>query len=112
MKKAVFITMLISLFVSQAAFADNAVTKLGRGAANVATCWVELPAQVFKASEDEGAASGATVGVFKGAVYTVGRCLAGVYDIATFLLPVPAGYKSIIQPEFVLSPKEGGYRGI
>lgn len=112
MKKAVFMAVLISLFVSSAAFADDAIGKLGRGVANVASCWVEVPTQIFEATEGEGIAGGLTVGIFKGVVYTVGRCLAGVYDIVTFPLPLPNGYKSIIQPEFVLSPKDGQYGGM
>ena len=94
------------------ALADTAVTKLGRGIANIATCWVEVPAQISDAGEKEGAISALTTGVLKGAVCTVGRCLAGVYDVVTFLLPVPAGYKSLIKPEYALSSSDGVYKGM
>ena len=111
MKKAILIFLAFFLFYAQSAFADNMATKLGRGVSNIASCWVEIPKQIVDTTQQQGPVSGTITGPIKGVVCTVGRCLAGVYDTATFLLPMPAGYKSLIQPEYVLSPQDGEYKG-
>jgi putative exosortase-associated protein (TIGR04073 family) len=42
-----------------------------------------------------------TVGLAKGVGMTAARILSGVYEVATFPLPIPAGYKPILNdPEF------------
>ena len=76
--------------------------KLGRGAANVATGWLELPGQIARATEQSGAFAGASVGLARGLVFGVGRTLVGALEVVSFPLPNPTtGYRPIIEPEFV-----------
>lgn len=78
----------------------NALRKLGRGFANVLFGIVEVPNQVTKVTSEHGGGAGVTYGVGKGFVRWIGRELAGVYDIVTFPVPLPHGYKPVMRPEF------------
>ena len=84
----------------QAPSGHNALRKLGRGCSNVLFGIVEVPNQFTKANSEHGGAAGVTYGLGKGLVRWVGRELVGVYEIVTFPLPVPRGYKPVMKPEF------------
>jgi len=77
--------------------------KLGRGIVNVATGWIELPKNIYDTSVESNPFIGITFGMIKGVGMTVIRTGAGVYDVATFLLPIPGDYVPVLEPEFVLS---------
>ena len=79
---------------------QNALRKLGRGVANVLFGIVEVPNQITKVTSEHGGGAGATYGVGKGFVRWVGREFAGVYDVVTFPVPFPRGYKPVMKPEF------------
>ena len=79
---------------------QNALRKLGRGFANVLFGIVEVPNQITKVTSERGGGAGVTYGVGKGLLRWFGRELAGVYDVVTFPVPLPKGYKPIMQPEF------------
>lgn len=85
---------------------QNALRKLGRGIANILFGVVELPNQITKASSEHGGAAGVTYGVGKGFVRWFGRELTGVYDVVTFPVPFPKGYKPIMKPEFPIEDYE------
>jgi putative exosortase-associated protein (TIGR04073 family) len=109
MKGKTLILSFIVLFVSaliaqadtdQAPRGNNALRKLGRGCSNVLFGVVEVPNQFTKVNSEHCGAAGVTYGIGKGLVRWVGRELVGVYEIVTFPLPVPRGYKPIMKPEF------------
>jgi putative exosortase-associated protein (TIGR04073 family) len=79
---------------------QNALRKLGRGIANVLFGIVEVPNQITKVAAENGGGAGVTYGVGKGFLRWFGREITGVYDIVTFPVPVPKGYKPIMKPEF------------
>jgi putative exosortase-associated protein (TIGR04073 family) len=79
---------------------QNALRKLGRGIANVLFGIVEMPNQVTKTTAQQGGGAGVTYGVGKGFVRWMGREFTGVYDVVTFPVPYPKGYKPIMKPEF------------
>ena len=79
---------------------QNAGRKLGRGIANVLFGIVEVPNQVTQTTYDRGGAAGTTFGVGKGVMRWIGRELTGVYEIVTFPVPLPHGYKPIMKPEW------------
>ncbi|MBI2870934.1 MAG: exosortase system-associated protein, TIGR04073 family [Candidatus Omnitrophica bacterium] len=87
--------------------AGDAMTKLGRGVANIGGSWLELVHQTQHTYEQDGALAGATTGVVKGVFMTAYRAIVGVYETATFLVPVPPDYQPIIYPEYV--PLRTGY---
>ena len=105
---ALCIVFAVILNVATPCFAQGDVIekmgkKLGRGIANVATGWVEIPKNIYDTSVESNPFIGLTFGTLKGVGWTVVRTSAGVYDVATFLFPIPKSYVPILEPEFVFS---------
>ena len=75
------------------------VDKLGRGLANMVTGVLALPGSIAEGAHENGA-SGAAVGLGKGIARTIARELVGVYEFVTFPLPVPRGYRPILEPPY------------
>ena len=77
--------------------------KAGRGLTNIALGWTEMVYQpVLMAEKGNRWPIALFGGVTQGAFYTVGRALAGVYEVVTFPVAIPLGYQPIIKPEFVM----------
>ena len=57
--------------------------KMTRGVINSASCWVELPRNIYVETKSN-AIIGPLKGLFKGIGLTVTRAVAGVMDLATF----------------------------
>jgi putative exosortase-associated protein (TIGR04073 family) len=79
---------------------QNALRKLGRGLSNVLFGIVEVPNQYTRAVNDNGGGAGLTYGLPRGILCWLGREVVGVYEVVTFPLPLPKGYKPIIKPEW------------
>ena len=73
-----------------------AFEKLGRGAANFLTGWMEVPLNIgYRYTPRDAATSaftGAALGVMKGFV----RTGVGLYEVVTFFLPYPEQYAPIL----------------
>lgn len=82
-------------------YAGDPIRKLGRGVANTATGWIELPKEIMLETERSGDIGGLIVAPFKGIAKAIGRTLVGIYDVATFLIPLPRYYEPLIEPELV-----------
>ena len=81
----------------------DALKKLGRGLANCLTFPIEIPSQIAKTNNCEGPMAAVTYGVVKGVVMGVFRAVVGAYEVVTFPLPLPEGYKPILtDPEYML----------
>ena len=106
--KLLGVLMVFALLLPVSAMADtedvprgqNALRKLCRGFANVLFGIVEVPNQITKATAEHGGGAGVTYGVGKGFARWIGREATGVYDVITFPVPFPRGYKPIMKPEF------------
>ena len=85
---------------------QNALRKFGRGVANVLFGIVEVPNQITKVTSEQGGGAGATYGVGKGLCRWVAREFVGVYEIVTFPVPYPHGYKPVMRPEFPVEDYE------
>jgi putative exosortase-associated protein (TIGR04073 family) len=83
--------------------AGGAFGKLGRGAVNLFTGWVEIPKRIHETSQASGAWAGFTWGLLRGIGHGFIRTSAGAYELVTFPFPAPPGYASVIQPEYVFS---------
>lgn len=103
--KWITVLLIISLTVSFTtfAYAENALTKLGRGLVNAATGWLEIPKQIYNNSKDKNVVIGITIGTAKGIGWGIARTAIGIYEIVTFPFPMPIGYKYILEPEYVFS---------
>lgn len=95
----------IILMMASSAYADNPGSKLLRGLTNTAFGFLELPINIYRISVKEGYPTGLTYGVGKGLVDGVYRTLVGIYEAVTFVIPVPADYKSILTPDTLLTPE-------
>lgn len=80
---------------------DGMGHKFVRGVANSTTGIAEIPKQIYDTSVDEGPVMGVTVGVFKGFGMMVARTASGAWDVATFLVPIPWFYESLVSPDYV-----------
>lgn len=99
---AVVAAAAMSLVVSAGTcYAQDPFTKLGRGAANVLTGWVEIPKGVQAESAESNWLSGITVGLAKGVGMGVVRTIGGAYEVVSFPFPAPADYKPVLEPEYV-----------
>jgi putative exosortase-associated protein (TIGR04073 family) len=86
-------------------YAGDPIEKLGRGITNTATGWIEIPKEIGRNVEKSGDMAGLIVGPFKGIAKAIGRTVAGVYEVVTFLIPLPRRYEPIIEPAYVFETK-------
>jgi putative exosortase-associated protein (TIGR04073 family) len=78
----------------------TALRKLGRGFAAMTCGVMEVPGNMAKVTREQGPGYGFTLGFVEGLGMIVVRELVGVYEFVTAPIPVPAGYKPIIRPEY------------
>lgn len=72
-----------------------------RGVENTALGFVtEVPKTVYSDSVDRGIPYGVTVGALRGVGVGILRTAIGVYELATFPVPLPKDYKPLLYPEF------------
>lgn len=98
-KKIAALAVIALFLFSGVALADDAVIKLARGITNVLTSPAEYFIQYIKLCDKQ---KDPLLPVFaalvSGTAGTLERIMVGVYDIATFPIPVPADYKPLIMP--------------
>jgi putative exosortase-associated protein (TIGR04073 family) len=82
--------------------ANKMFHKLGRGAVNTLTGWIEIPKNMAKQWRNYDPFTGIIVGGVEGAAWGVGRTATGLYDMVTFCLPIPEDYQPLMEPEFIL----------
>lgn len=78
----------------------TAVRKLQRGFLNVVLSPIEIADQLHDKKHLPGFFPGWVIGLCEGLFFAAGRAVTGVYEIATFPLPVPSNYEPIVFPEF------------
>ena len=100
---SLLLLLALALAPPQARAADDAVTKLGRGMANVAFGWGEYIRQMEIVGREKGAGQGVFVGFIRGTCWTILRTGAGVYEIVTFPFKTWKGYEAVLKPDFVFS---------
>jgi putative exosortase-associated protein (TIGR04073 family) len=75
--------------------------KLVRGVANIMTGWVEMPKQMYLKTTQGPPVMGTLLGIVEGVGLGFARTTAGLYEIATFALPLPMHYEPLFEPEYV-----------
>lgn len=78
---------------------DTAAQKFGRGLAGMTCGFLELPGNIVKETQRQGAV-GIPMGLAKGVGMIVTRELVGVYEFVSAPFPVPSGFKPILSPEY------------
>jgi putative exosortase-associated protein (TIGR04073 family) len=93
------IVMMLAASLATPGYCDTAIQKLGRGLSNALGAPYELFIQPCKQNSERGMTSAIVVGIPKGVAMTLVRELAGLYEIGTFLIPIPPCYKPIMKDE-------------
>ncbi len=91
--------------IAPASAADSVATRIAlkatRGVENTTLGFVtEVPKTIYYDSIDHGIPYGASVGAVRGVAMGAVRTLVGVYEVSTFPVPVPPGYKAVLHPEY------------
>lgn len=92
-------SIVILTFGSMDTQADTAAQKFGRGLAGMTCGFLELPGNIVKETQRQGAV-GIPMGLAKGVGMIVTRELVGVYEFVSAPFPVPSGFKPILSPEY------------
>ena len=97
---------LLLLAISTPAYCQSPMKKLGRGLCNIVTFPLEVPEQIQRVNNQDGPMAGLTYGILKGIGMMGVRAMVGVYELATFPIPLPKDYKPILtDPEFFFEEK-------
>lgn len=91
--------LVLTMGLSPAFADDNAFTKFGRGMANIVISPAELYAQPMLLSKTLEPSIAIFGGFCKGIAMLIAREAVGIYEIVTFPVPVPKGYRPIIKPD-------------
>lgn len=105
MKRLAGLLLAITLLIvfSSSAYAQNPAAKLGRGVVNSLTGLWELPKDILTTYKSEGGPKALTIGFARGLVMGVYRTLVGLYEVVTFVIPAPAGYRAITDPPTLIT---------
>lgn len=87
---------------------ETPLHKLERGAINIITCPLELPASMLSVADEKGEIFGFFIGTAEGLFTTLFRALSGVYDTVTFL--IPSYTKPIMEPEYAIQSLDNAMR--
>lgn len=79
---------------------DRIANKLETGVLNLMTGWLEVPHTIGRQVRSLGPVVGPPIGVVEGTIRGALRTLAGVYDIVTFYLPIPAHFRPVMESRF------------
>jgi putative exosortase-associated protein (TIGR04073 family) len=80
--------------------------KFVRGVANTVTGWVEMPKQMYLKTTQGPPVIGTLQGIMEGVGLGFARTTAGLYEIATFPIPLPMHYEPLFRPEYVWQDEE------
>jgi putative exosortase-associated protein (TIGR04073 family) len=84
------------------------IHKLERGAINIITCPLELPASMISVADQKGEIFGFAIGAAEGAFTTVFRAVSGVYDTVTFF--IPPYNRPIMEPEYAIESFDEAFK--
>ena len=77
---------------------ETAGSKLGRGFMEMLTGFLEFPGNIYAETQEDGIASGLTIGFAKGIGMIPVRELVGVYEFVTAPFEVPDDYRPVLDP--------------
>jgi len=80
---------------------DGMAGKAGRGLANIATGWLEIPQQIYTTYKEDGVAKGVLLGPLKGLGMTLVRTVSGAGELMTFFVAYPGFYDPYFDPAYV-----------
>jgi len=88
-------------------YAQEPLTKLGRGISNATLGFLELPMNIQSVGKESGIGPAISYGLLKGAGRAILRTFLGIYETATFWIPIPDNFEPILtNPEFIFEKEE------
>ena len=99
------VVALMVLNMASAGYAQTMCNKLQRGLTNIVTGWFEIPNNMSTGFAKRDYISAFCIGLPKGCWMMIVRTGAGVYDTATFMVPLPKDYKPLLEPEFAFGSR-------
>jgi putative exosortase-associated protein (TIGR04073 family) len=103
----IVVSVLAVNLVTTEASAQDPAKKFCRGLLNVTTGFLEVPKNIRDTGRQDGLGMALTYGAAKGMFCTLRRMAVGVYEMVTFLLPLPEGYAPILKdPEYFLGKEK------
>ena len=102
--RIVVIVLAVSFLSASAVYAgDNPGSKLGRGFSNIVTSPLQYIVQTSKLNEDHDGVTALLGGLVNGTGFMVWRMCVGVYEVATFPIPLPSKYGPVLDPDTSLT---------
>lgn len=96
-----WMVLAISGSVSAAEPDHGPLRKLGRGLANVALGWTDIPVTIGRVHQRDGAPASAFYGPLVGTRNALGRTAVGVLETVTFFMPLHhRTFEPMLLPEF------------
>lgn len=104
------VTLLATMGWARGPFYDESVParagrKFLRGVTNTLFFWTEIPKEINRDWQNVDPLSGVVTGTGRGVFKGVQRLGAGLYEVVTFPIDVPAKYQPVMYPE---TPMEDG----
>jgi putative exosortase-associated protein (TIGR04073 family) len=101
LKTIISMLVVLSLVLSFAALGhcDTAIQKLGRGASNIMASPYEIYLQSSRMHKTEGPVKAIALGMPQGIAMMLVRAVVGVYEVSTFLIPIPKAYGPVLKEE-------------
>ena len=90
----IFVVGAVCGLASPSAFAQDPLHKVGRGATNVLTSWIELPKNIHQGMLEMNPLAGVAAGLLRGTGLFVTRLALGAYEVVTCPIPYPKRYAS------------------
>jgi putative exosortase-associated protein (TIGR04073 family) len=96
---AVLLVLLFAVSFAAPAYCDTAIQKLGRGASNIMASPYEIYLQSSRMHKTDGPVKAIALGVPQGIAMMLVRAVVGVYEVSTFLIPIPKAYGPVLKEE-------------
>ena len=99
MKRALLLVFIFPVIFSPLIFAaeiapeGTPARKLQRGFLNIALSPISISEELHKEKKADSFIPSWVAGLGRGTCFAAGRALMGVYEMATFFIPVPSGYR-------------------
>jgi len=91
-------------------YSSAPINKLERGVINMATFWLELPAEVAKVSKEQDPLAGATIGVVNGVFTSAVRGATAIFDTTTWF--IPSYTRPAMKPEYAWKAADDKIRAL
>jgi len=101
-KTIILVAWIVCFMCSTVQAEMPAVNKLGRGLANIALGWCEIPVEMGDTFAEGNSTKAIFVAPIVGLFKAVVRTGVGIFEVVTFPFPVPKDYEPVLLPEYIM----------